>query len=288
MKTVKSLSVMLVFCMITLLISGWSSRCYAAAVQTEAKETVAQAYQKLQNLKNYHITLDTANSLTAQGKAIHTVTKGEFDIQVNPLLCKSDLEITTNINSNQINQKIEQYIEDSGNRIILYSNAGNKWKRKFLPKGSYNPLRDYENYIKAIKSVTIKSEDADSTVFEVVADGNYLKEDVRRNLTALGMSKLKLSDDFLKENMDDLSYQVTIAKKQGTISMIDIDQSNFIHQLGNHLAEAMPLQGDQKKIMKEMFNSMKMVMHMTLSQFDNVEPFTVPQEARDVDLPMMS
>jgi len=146
------------------------------------------------------------------------------------------MNITIDADSKKINNKLVQYIEESGDKIIVYSYTNNQWIKQSLPKGSYNPLSEYDNYIKGIKSVTVKEDNADSTVFEVVAKGSYLKEDIKRNIASMGMSKMVLSDDFLKD-LDDLTYNVTIDKNTGTISKMEIDLSDFMSKFGNVLSK---------------------------------------------------
>jgi hypothetical protein len=280
MKKGKKLSVLIVICIMTLFVSGWVSGSSAMAAQADPKETVVQAYQKLLSLKSYHMNMDTTNSMSVQGKFIYTVMNGDLDIQANPLLCKSNMNITIDIGSKEFNKKLVQYIEESGDKIIVYSYMNNQWIKQSLPKGSYNPLSEYENYIKGIKSVTIKEDNADSTIFEVVAKGSYLKENIKQNLASMGMAKMELTDDFLKD-LDDLTYSVTIDKNTGTISKMEIDLSDFMSKFGNNLVDSMQVPDQKKNIMKEMFSSMKIVMNITLSQFDSVEKFTIPQEVKE-------
>jgi hypothetical protein len=284
MKKGKKLPVMIVLCIMTLFVSGRVSSSSAMAAQADPKEFIVQAHQKLLSLKSYHMNMDTINSMSVQGKFIYTVMNGELDIQSTPLLCKSNMNITIDIDSKEINKKLVQYIEESGDKIIVYSYTNNQWTKQSLPKGSYNPLSEYENYIKGIKSVTIKEDNADSTVFEVVAKGSYLKENIKRNIASIGMPKIELSDDFLKD-LDDLIYNVTIDKKTGTISKMEIDPSDFMSKFGNNLVDSMQIPDEKKKIMKEMFSSMKIDMNITLSQFDSVEKFTIPQDIKELSQP---
>jgi hypothetical protein len=276
----KKLPVMIVLCIMTLFVSGWVSSSSAAPAPADPKETVMQAYQKLLSLKSYHMNMDTINSMSVQGRYIYTVMNGDVDLQTTPLLSRSNMSITIDFDSKEINKKTVQYIEESGDKIIVYSYTNNQWIKQSLPKGSYNPLSEYENYIKGIKSVTIKDDNVDSTVFEVVVKGSYLKENIKQSLASMGMAKMVLSDDFLKD-IDDLTYSVTIDKNTGTISKMEIDLSDFMSKFGNNLVDSMPIPEQKKSIMKEMFSSMKIVMNITLSQFNSVEKFTIPQEVKE-------
>ena len=56
-------------------------------------------------------------------------------------------------------KKITQYMEESGDQLIMYSNINNRWLKQVLQKTTRNPAAQFEGYIKAITSITQKSED---------------------------------------------------------------------------------------------------------------------------------
>jgi hypothetical protein len=278
MKKMRNLAIMAALCTMIVLISGYSS-VNASPVGPDPKETVIKASQKLLGFKNYHMTLATTTSMAVQGKHVKSVVKSEFDVQVNPLLGKNNMDITTYADANIITQKLVQYLEQSGDQLIVYSNADNQWFKQSIPLAGYNPLKQHENYIKAIKSATVKSEDAKATVFAVVADGSYMKEELKRNMALAGMQKIQLTDEFLK-GLNDLTYEITIDKQTGTISRMEMDLSDFMSRFGTSLVETMQMPDDKKTMIREMFSSMKIVMNATFSQFNKVRKITIPQEAK--------
>ena len=266
-----------VLCAVILLISGWCP-VNAAALQQDHKETVIQASQKLLNFANYRMTIDSTTLMTVQGKHVKSVVKGEYDVQVKPLLGKNTIDITTYVDSDQYTNKIVQYIEENEDQIAIYSNMDKQWLRQSLPKAAYNPLNDYNSYIKAIKNVTIKNQDADATVFKVVASGTYMKEELKRSMALVGVGNIQLTDDFLKE-LSDLTYYLTIDRKTGTVTRVAMDSSDFMKQFGNSLVDTMQVPNDKKALLREMFNSMKTVTHISFSQFNKIGKITIPQDA---------
>jgi len=272
----KLFSIMMALCMMSMVISACSSSTVAKA---DPKETVTKAYQKLASLTNYHMTLDVTNSMTVQGKTMNSVVKGELDIQQNPMLCKNIMSISSEMDSRKNEQTITQYMEESGEKVIVYSGFGGKWNKQSMEKSDYNPLSDYDGYMKAITSVTQKSEDANSTVFEVIASGSALKEKMQEQLSKMNMKKDSITDDMLKD-LGDLKYTVTVDKKSGYISKIDIDLSSFMSKLGNNLAASQQIPDNQKEMVKEMFTSMKISSTATLSNFNSAEKIIIPEEAK--------
>ena len=176
MRKLKLLS-MLALCLTVLLTSACSSN--TTAVSKDPKEAVTNACQKLNSLKNYHMSMVIESSLNVNGQPVKSTAKGEMKIQKSPLLCENIMEITADAPS-KISQKITQYMEESGDQLIMYSNINNHWMKQILPKTTQSPAAQFEGYIKAITSVTQKSEDENSIVYEVVASGNELKKEYRK------------------------------------------------------------------------------------------------------------
>jgi len=276
MRTLKFSSMILVFCIMTLLVSTYSSPVLAKATP---KETVSQAYQKLASLRNYHMTLNVATSMMTTGINMNYVVKSELDIQQNPMMCKNNMSTSLEIGSPKNEQTITQYIEEVGDNITIYSQINNKWSKQSMPKGDYNPLSEYDNYMQAITSVTQKSEDANATVFEVIADGHALKDNLQQQLSKINIKQTLLTDEILN-NLGDLHYTVTIDKKNGSISNIDMDLSTFISSLGNALTRSQDIPDAQKQMIKDIFTNMNMTSNVSLSQFNRVEKISIPEAAK--------
>jgi hypothetical protein len=277
MKKKNNLLTIIVFCIMTIFVSSWSSVSCAAAKQATPKETVIQAYQKILNLKNYHMTIDTTSSIAVQGKNVKTVMNGELDIEESPLLCKSNMNVTIDTELEKVTKTMVQYIGESGDNLIVYSKKNNQWVKQSLAKGSYNPRSEYDDYVKGIKKVIITRDDAKFTVFEVVVRGSSLKEDMKRSIASLGIAKVELADDFLKD-LSDVTYYITIDKNTGTITQMEMDLSSLMSKFGNDFTDSMKIPTEKKKAIKDTFSSMKIVTNITFSQFGTVEKISVPQD----------
>lgn len=269
-----------ILCVMTVFISICSMYSLVAAAPQDAKEMVVTAYQKMLNFNNYHMTLDSTATMSVQGKNIRMAMEGGFDIQAKPMLSKGDMNIRVYTDSKTLDKNLVQYIEESGNQIIIYSNADNSWIKQSFPKESVDSLRDYESYIKAIKSADIESDDDNSTVIRVVASGEVLKNTLKQKMALMGMNKLVVSDDFLAD-IQDLSYSITIDKSTGNISASHMDLSDFMAQFGTHMADKMKTTEKQKQAITEMFQNMKFIMDVTFSQYNSAPAVVIPQDVRE-------
>lgn len=276
------LQAILVLCIMTVFVSVCSASDSAPVTNSDPKEIVTAAYQKFLALKNYHMSVATEASLSFQGKSTNIITKGEWDIQAKPMVFKNNMNIIMDTASDTITKKterkVEQYIEESGKQLIVYSKINDQWTRQILPYS--NLLNQYDNYFKAIVSVTPVNEDADSTVFEVVESASYLKENFDRVMASTGMQKVKLTDDLLKD-LGDIKYTVTVDKKTATVSKIDMDLSEFVATIGNNLAESAKVPDNQKEIIRQVLTNMKVVTNIAFSRFGKVDKIIIPPEVKN-------
>jgi hypothetical protein len=218
-------------------------------------------------------------ALSAAGKDFAATTDSEMDIQVQPMLCKSNMDITIDADGKQVQQSVVQYMERTGKQIMTYSYVNGTWQRLAFPGGDYNPARQLGDFVKALKVVDLVSEDENSAVYEVTADGKYLKETIKKNLNSAGLSKMGLADMF-SDFTGDFTYGITVDKNIGIICGMDMDLSPFVAALGSRMADQMTASQEKRQEMIDMFNNAQVKMSISLSGFDAVEPFTVPDEAR--------
>lgn len=277
MRKTKLFFLLLVATGLSLLISACSLASFSPTKE-DPKGTVTKAYQKLNSLDNYHMSMDISSSMTMQNQNVAMVMKGEMDVQKKPVRFKNTMSIVSELAGKKVEQAIVQYMEESGDQFIIYSNINNQWMKQAVPKNGYNPLEEFNNYLQAITSATLKSEDANTSVFEVVASGSILREQIQKNLAAMGLQTVNNADIF--KDLGDFTYNVTVDKKTGTISKLDIDLSALLGKIGNNLAEAKDGPAEQKNSIKEAFANMKVKTSVVLSQFNSTADIVIPEEAK--------
>jgi hypothetical protein len=276
MRKMKSWSFVMVLCLLTMLTAACGN---GTAMKQDPKEAVAAAFKQLATYKNYHMTMDVESAGKINGTDAKSVVKSEIDFQQNPLLVKNEMNIDSENGSTKINSHILQYMEKSGDKILVYTNVNNRWLKQTLPQGDYNPLKDAENAMKSLKSVTKTSEDANVAVFEVVPNRDYVKNKIQHQLQMMGMKDVAVNDELIKA-VGDLKYTVTIDKKTANITQINMDLTDFMARFGKALANLSKAPSDQKKAIEQVFSNMKVNTTIYFSNFDKVGKITIPAEAK--------
>lgn len=252
----------------------------ACAAEKDDRELIIGAYRQMQAFDNYHMTIDMTMTMKISGAEMNTVVKGESDVAVKPLLVKTAINVDINTpDGKKSSQQSEQYIEDSGDALVMYNNINGNWKKQLLPKGSYDPLQEYERYIAGIKSVERLVEDDETITFAVVIGSVYFKDSMKRQLATMGMAKIELSDEVFTQ-LGDCKYQMIINKNNGNIAQINMDLSDLIAKIGGSLVEKTPEAAEKKELMREMFKTMKLSTQIKFMQFDAVNSFMIPNEVK--------
>ena len=79
-----------------------------------------------------------------------------------------------------------------------------------------------DHFLKAINTVTKIREDDSAAVFEVVASGRKLFDEI-----VYSSADRKLLDRVFSRDMPDVKYFITIDKRSGEITRVDVDLSDI-------------------------------------------------------------
>ena len=82
------------------------------------------------------------------------------------------------------------------------------------------------------------------------------------------------------KDLGDFTYTITISKKDNIVSKMNMDLSNMMASIGVNIAEKQDIPEDKKQIIRDLFANMKMESSITLSQFNQVGPISIPPEAK--------
>lgn len=273
MRKIKLLSVSVVFYLFTILVAGFPS-VSAAATATDPKETFINAIKSMQNAGSSHMNFDLSVSLP-QVNNMDISAKGEYDVQEKPMLGKMTMNLSMKDGTRKFEQDFIFYLEEAENQILCYSNENKQWLKRSLPKN--NSDQQSEEYLNAIKVVTLKSEDGNARIFEVTVDMNYIKENIRQKTTTLNVPNSKLIFNIF-DSIDDFTYLVTIDKKTSDISKIEMDLSDWTSKIVKNMADSQSGSSEQKDRFKEMFANMKVNVAIAFSK--NMGTIDIPEEVK--------
>jgi tetratricopeptide (TPR) repeat protein len=275
-------SIAVVFCLLVLFITSIAS----AESKDHAKEMVVMTQQKMALVKNYHVIMALDMAMAAQGKSMKSTINFDMDIFNKPLLAKNKMDILFSVSDNeklitnlQTHITSLQYIEQSETQILVYTYADGKWHKQSSPIGTFIQNKEYENFLKQVKIASIISESQNTVVIEANMDGKFLRETLQKNVGTLDLAKVNLTDELIS-SIGDVTYTITIDKNTMTLSSVDMDMSDFMQRFGAKLVEGSAIPDEKKEQLKEMFSNMQMRMHMTMTRYDEIEPFTIPDEAK--------
>lgn len=206
----------------------------------------------------------------------------EMDIQVQPLLCRNFEKAIFTDDKTSFNKSEVQYFERSGRQIMSYTNKDGVWERVAMPLRDYNPARDCGDFVKTMKNAALVSEDEDTEVYEVSAEGKYLKTNIRSKLNLAGIDKIDTVGfaDMLINSIHDVTFYITIDKNTQAISAMDIDFSDLMSDFAGRVLSQAAIPEDKRPEVENMLRSLQVKMSYKYSQLNNIEPINIPDEAR--------
>jgi len=281
MQKIRRMSIMLAVAIFTLAVSVCSASPSWDGPETSPEETVINALQQMAALKSCHFNMDVTAALSFQGKSLDASIKGGTDCVQKPLLCNSTYNLTVDLDSEKFQRNFAQYIEESGDKTIIYTNIDNHWTQMAQP--TFSPNINFNDYAKSITKVRMLRNDGDLAVFEVkVASGSLLKDTMDQYMTATGAPVPPAAADVLKD-LGDFKYTVTINRKTSLVTRFDMDLSEFVAKLGNSILQTLNMPEDKTKPFQEALRTVKIRLSMSFSQYDAVGPITIPPEVKAND-----
>lgn len=277
MNRLKYLPVLVLLCMAMLVGSVCSAGRSTAAASKDPKQIVIAAFEKLNTVKNYHITMENQYLLTYQGETLSLTVKSECDAQADPLLVQNNMTFTMDSKWEQKEQKTTQYIEADQGKIIAYSFVNDHWAKQILTE--FNPLAVYDDYFKAIKHVSLLKEAPETSDFAVVIKSGFLSKEIERMMNALGLQKMKLPEGAFQD-IGELTYTVTIDRRTATITQVHMDLSGILRNFGKSIIESLDMPSEKKVIISELLSTVKASAVISFSQMNQIEGLQVPAEIK--------
>lgn len=277
MNRLKYLPVVLLICFAMLAGSVCSAGRSAAAASKDPRQIVIAAFEKLNTVKNYHMTMENQYLLTYQGETLSLSVKSECDAQADPLLVQNNMTFTMDSKWEQKEQKTTQYIEADQGKIMVYSFVNDHWTKQVLTE--FNPLAAYDDYFKAIKHVSLVKETPEASDFAVVINSGFLSKEMERMMSALGLQKMELPEGAFQD-IGELTYTVTIDRKTATITQVQMDLSGVLRNFGKSIMESLNLPSEKKTIISQLLSTVQASAVISFSQMNQIEGLQVPAEIK--------
>lgn len=282
----KWLLIFFIGCLAILMSSAQSAMC-ASADNNEARETVVKAFEHMEGIKSYHMQINGNGSVKLQGKELTITVLGDCNVQAKPLFLKNVITVSVKADKMQNQQNITQYIVQEGEQMTVYSQMNQTWVKQVIPMPTPQNI-EKTDYRKQFSHVSLLTETGDSSVYEVTVDGKYLQEIFSKAMPASDTANIK-DLELLFNNMGDIRYNVTVNKKENTVSGMNMDLSTVITGIVNKVV-TMPginMTEDQKAVLNEVLSTLKLDVAIQFSQFNNIAPIVIPEKALKAPLVTM-
>lgn len=286
MRTFRLLSMLLTVCLLLQPAAFCGAAPAAPAADTDYRDVFVRASQNLINLKSYRLTMIAEGSMTMQDKRMSFVSGGQSDVLLKPLLMKNKFDVTVDDGGKKSVYAMAQFVEETGERLAVYTYADNKWTRQVMtnPGGVQGDYRKYfDSFLKGITTVKLVRETDDSLVLEVAASAACLQEGLEKAMSAAVGRQTKLPDSLFDE-VGDFKYTAVIKKDGLLITELSMNMAEFVTSMAQTIIESLRLPDDQKAITGEILRSVKLQVKISLSGYNAVEPITIPREAKNAPL----
>lgn len=277
MNRLKYVPVLAVICIAMLVVSVCSAGRSTAAASKDPKQIVIAAFEKLNTVKTYHMTMENQYLLTYQGETLSLSVKSECDAQADPLLVQNNMTFTMDSKWEKKEQQTIQYIEADQGKIIAYSFVNDQWTKQTLTE--FNPLAVYDDYFKAMKHVALLKETPETSDFTVVIESGFLSKEMERMMHALGLQKMKLPEGIFQD-IGELTYTVTIDRRTEAITQVHMNLSGILRNLGKSIIESLDLPSEKKMVIGELLSTVKASAVISFSQMNQIEGLKVPAEVK--------
>lgn len=274
MKKIMQTALFLMIFTLSLLVSP---QAMAAETQeiTDAKAYVQKVNEVMNGLDNYH----TSIVIMVKSPFIQAKITNSGDFLLKPLRYKNLSEcVMTDLQGKETRMNMLQYMRQSGDQIVAYTQADGKWTRQSMPyrKEAQQSFYDVTSYTHLVKAAEIKAQTAEVVTIGVTIDSQILKElsaQMLKDSKAEEMSMFSL----IFRDMGDISYVISVDKKTNRIISMDMDLSDLMKKSIVAAIDHTDMPIAKKAQIKQLTKDIEMILHGDNTAFNQVESFEIPQ-----------
>ncbi|MDF2565802.1 MAG: hypothetical protein K0Q53_2206 [Massilibacillus sp.] len=283
MKVMKKIMSVVLF-VVSISIAAFSSTVSAAASVTEvdATQNMKAVYEKMLALENYHADI----AINIQTSLMNVTVNNSSDIEVNPMRYKNDLQFAMMDTAHRsVKSNISQYMEQVDNQLISYTETDGKWVKQTLPYINKKnvPADDVATCMKLIKKAVVSGETDTEKVMTVTMDNKVLKE---MTMDILKQSGKEYKDyiaftETIFNSLGEISYIINVDKNTNMVTHLKVDLSDATQKSVLAILNQSAIPEKEKAQLKSLFSNAKVTMDCDYSNFNQVSPIEIPQEAKE-------
>lgn len=252
------------------------------------EKQLQQAMEKMAGVKSMDSTIEMTMKMKMMGQSLDINMVGEMSAFDDPVKAKMDMK------TNAMGQEQESvvYVEQDGDKLITYVNAGTGWEKEEMTSEAFGEKykqmqvqQSMELYLKSAKNFkdagTEKIDGRKTRKLEGVISGEDLSDVMVASgmLDAMGDSMAGMDEDMLKRiynDLVDLPVIIWLDQAEHLVVKYEMDMAPMMTKIFESLLGELGAQASGVKIK---VNECKMI--MTLKNFDNATDFTIPDEAKE-------
>jgi len=252
-----------------------------------AEDVLTQAQEKMKDVKSMAakmvMHMDMKMSAEGEEQTMQMVSNADMSCLYDPVRMKIDMDIDMG-ELGSTKQNIYAEAAEDGT-ITEYIGDGTNWQKvniQLEDLGQYDAAKNMQNYLDSSFNFkldgTEQVDGADAYKLSGVMTGEKIKEAMVASgalnyLTSLGMDASQT--DTMLDGLGDIPLTFWIDAESSYPVKYDIDMSAVMNTLMSKMMESMDEQAQGMSI-----EIHKMTMEMTCSDYNEVEEFTIPEDAK--------
>ncbi len=279
-KKIVSLMLMLICTMALVACStGTANVNQEKSPQQIAEESFAKWY----GLKSYDMDMTMNMKFSVEDEVLDMSMTGKGTVFQNPMKMKMVMETT--IPGMGQKMTIEQYAEQNEQKMAIYQNIENNWQKitfddpAMMETMYMDPKDNLKLFMDHLVSAEIIGEEKidgkDALKIKLVASGDIFDQIFQETAgDMLGLGNGLISADVFSQ-IGDMVYTIWVDKATLDTLKCQMDLSENMRNLGKALAEEPNMPAE----IKDIFANAEVFMEYTISNQNNAQDFTIPEEA---------
>lgn len=243
---------------------------------SDAKAYVQKVNEVMVGLDSYHATVVIDVKTPFANAKIKN--SGDFLLKPNFRFKNFSECVMTDLQGKETQMKMLQYMQQSGDQFITYTQTDGKWIKQSMPysKEAQRSIYDIASYMNLVKTAEIKAQTAEEITIRLTIDSQILRDLTIQMLKDSKDKQLSMLELVFKD-MGDISYTISVDKKTNRVTSMDMNLSDLVKKGIVAVIDSADMPMLRKEQIKQLTKDIEVVMHGDNTAFNQAENFEIPQ-----------
>jgi len=257
-----------------------------ATEEKSAADILADAQEKMKGVKSIAakmvMEMDMDMEANGEKQSVQSVTNYDMDCIYDPLKIKIDMSMDMGQTGST---SMQMYAQEKDGKYTLYISDGTQWQSQSVQLedlGRYDAAASMEEYLNENYNFEVAGTEQVDGKNAYKLTGKITGDDMKDTMLSSGaldsLNTLNIDSsqiDSLIDGLGDIPVIIWVDEQSSYVLKYDMDMSEVMSTLLPKLIESM---GEQAEGLT--MNISKLKMEMTCSDYDAVEDFSIPKEAK--------